>query len=53
MSLVRYGLVRVRGWCALAVAGRGRGAPPAPEKDARIVAAIRAAAPPQHHEPKD
>lgn len=44
MSLVRYARTRLRGWYALAMAGRGRSAPPAPELDARIVAAIRAAA---------
>lgn len=43
MSLVCYAFVRLRGWYALAMAGRGCGAPPAPEKDARIIDAIRAA----------
>ncbi|MGZ9828931.1 hypothetical protein ACXYTP_18650 [Tsukamurella ocularis] len=43
MSLVRYALIRFRGWYALAMAGRGRGAPPAPDQDARIIEAIRRA----------
>lgn len=41
MSLVHYARTRLFGWLALAMAGRGRGAPPAPELDARIIAAIR------------
>lgn len=53
MSPVRYALTRLRGWYALAIAGRGQGAPPAPEKDARIADAIRAAAPPRTHETKN
>ncbi|MCA4997213.1 hypothetical protein HWD35_21040 [Tsukamurella tyrosinosolvens] len=40
---LRYALTRLRGWYALALAGRGRGAPPAPDKDARIIEAIRRA----------
>lgn len=40
-NLVRYAIVRTRGRYALAMAGRGRGAPPAPDKDARIIEAIR------------
>ncbi|MGC5027482.1 hypothetical protein ACLQ3K_22260 [Tsukamurella sp. DT100] len=53
MSFVRYALTRLRGWYALALAGRGRGAPLAPEKDARIIEAIRAAAPQPRREPKN
>ncbi|MCS3778484.1 hypothetical protein [Tsukamurella ocularis] len=41
MSLLRYAVTQLRGWYALAMAGRGRGAPPAPEQDARIAEAIR------------
>ncbi|BDD83471.1 hypothetical protein TPB0596_32340 [Tsukamurella pulmonis] len=43
MNLARYALTRLRGWYALAMAGRGRDAPPAPDLDARIADAIRGA----------
>ena len=43
VNLARYALTRLRAWYALAMAGRGSGAQPAPERDARIVEAIRAA----------
>lgn len=53
MDRIRYARARLRGWYAIAIAGRGHGAPPAPDKDARIADAIRAAAPPRTHETKN
>lgn len=43
VNLARYALTRLRGGYALAMAGLGRGAPPAPEQDVRIAEAIRRA----------
>lgn len=47
--VLRYALARLRGWWALTLAGRGPGAHPAPELDARITRALKAASRPRDY----
>lgn len=46
---LRYALTRLRGWYALARADHGPGAHPAPELDARITRALKAASRPRDY----